>query len=103
MVKSGIDLNNMFSIHRDALLRVQIEIRNVLTQSEEEQLPEFKMIKSNLQAAQITLDTLIKRLELDEQLRPIRILGANTNNEFMSKLLIGIASLIGTLVKYLTK
>ena len=48
MVKSGIDLNNMFAIHRDALLKVQIEIRNVLSQSEEEQLPEFNMIKQNL-------------------------------------------------------
>ena len=48
MVKSGVELNLMFRSHRDALLRVQVEIRNILLRNENEQTEDFMIIKSEL-------------------------------------------------------
>lgn len=78
MIYSGICLNEMFAIHRDLLLNI---MGLLMIESN------YATNDSNIHNSIKVLEFEVKKLEQDELLRPIKIMGFRTDSVFFTKIL----------------
>jgi len=77
MIITGVELNRMFAVHRDLLLNImELLVKEGAYKNDE-----------TLQSALKILELEVKKLEQDELLRPIKIMGMRTDSVFFAKML----------------
>lgn len=92
MILAGIELNKAFGLHRDLLLNLSGHFMkdNQLSMSLTDKITSVKQI-----------EFIVKKLEQDEALRPVKIMGLRTDSNLLSKILAVLLSGILTIFRSL--
>lgn len=90
MILSGVELNSTFALHKDILLNMigHLMKENSYSDSKINQIASIKLLKHT-----------VKKLDQDEVLRPVKIMGFRTDSILLAKILTVFFSGLLAIVK----